>query len=80
MQGIRFAIISVSLKQQSIRFVIRLLKLGSGFKVTAYSDDGVIEVIENSEYLAIGVQFHPETSVCDKGRKEFLKLLSRPLR
>lgn len=53
-------------------------KLGRGFKATAHSSDGVIEVIENTEYPAIGVQFHPESLVCDKGRKEFLNLLPRP--
>jgi putative glutamine amidotransferase len=53
-------------------------KLGRGFKATAHSVDGVIEVIENTEYPAIGVQFHPEVLFCDKGRKEFLNLLPRP--
>jgi putative glutamine amidotransferase len=49
-------------------------KFGRGFKVTAYSPDGVVEAIENAEYPAIGVQFHPEDLVFIKGRKEFLEL------
>lgn len=53
-------------------------KLGRGFKAAAHSPDGVIEAIENTEYPAIGVQFHPEMLYCDKGIKEFLNLIPRP--
>ena len=44
-------------------------KFGRGFKATAYSPDGVVEAIENAEYPAIGVQFHPENLVSIKERK-----------
>ena len=50
-------------------------KFGRGFKAVAYSQDGVVEAIENTEYPAIGVQFHPEDLLRIKGRKEFLGLL-----
>lgn len=53
-------------------------KLGRGFVATAHSPDGVIEVIENTDYPAIGVQFHPELLFTQKGRKEFFNLLPRP--
>lgn len=37
-------------------------EVGKDFKVSIYSDDGIIEVIEciNGEQFAVGVQFHPE--------------------
>lgn len=34
--------------------------LAPGFRVAAYSSDGVIEAIEGLDYPAWGVQFHPE--------------------
>ena len=35
--------------------------IGEGFVVTAQSEDGIIEAIENpSKHFAIGVQYHPE--------------------
>jgi hypothetical protein len=54
-------------------------KLGRGFVATAHSSDGVIEVIENTQYPAIGVQFHPESLFCIKKRKEFLNILNKDL-
>ena len=45
-------------------------KIAPGFKATAWSDDGVIEVIENTNGYAIwGVQFHPEKMLCDNNDK-----------
>lgn len=35
-------------------------KLGEGLEITAKTDDGIIEAIENYEKTIIGVQFHPE--------------------
>ena len=36
-------------------------KLGKNLVATAYSDDGVIEAIEEKQYpFMIGVQWHPE--------------------
>ena len=37
-------------------------KLGEGLKVTARSDDGVIEALEHETLPVIGFQFHPERS------------------
>ena len=77
--GSRFADYTGKLKMTvNSRHHQAVKKLGRGFKATAHSADGVVEVIENTEYPAIGVQFHPEMLVCDKGRKEFLNLLPRP--
>jgi putative glutamine amidotransferase len=74
--GSRFATVAGSLKTSvNSRHHQAVKKLGRGFKATAHSLDGVIEVIENTEYPAIGVQFHPENLVCSKNRKEFLNLL-----
>ena len=43
-------------------------KLGSGLTVSAYSDDGLIEGIEEaSKLFFIGVQWHPEYLEGDKG-------------
>lgn len=37
-------------------------RLGSGLTVTAYSDDGTVEMIENPLLNIIGTQWHPEDS------------------
>ena len=50
--------------------------LGRGFRVTARSPDGVVEAIENADYPAAAVQFHPERLVVQKGRREFAALLT----
>ena len=77
--GSRFADYAGKLKMTvNSRHHQAVKELGRGFKATAHSADGVVEVIENTEYPAIGVQFHPEMLVCDQGRKEFLNLLPRP--
>jgi len=34
--------------------------LGTGLRVSAWADDGVIEAIEDANGLHVGVQFHPE--------------------
>lgn len=45
-----------------------------GFRITAVSQDGVIEAVESSEYKsAIGVQWHPEC-FCSRGSKEMAPL------
>ena len=38
-------------------------KLAPGFRVAAYSPDGVIEAYEGLDYPAIGIQSHPEAIV-----------------
>lgn len=46
-------------------------------EVTATTDDGVIMAIRHTEYTIEGVQFHPESILCDNGHKmlaNFLKL------
>ena len=37
-------------------------------RVTAVSDDGVIQAIEHKKYPVYGVQFHPESIASEKGR------------
>lgn len=37
-------------------------KVGSGLTVTGSSDDGVVEMIENTDANVVGVQWHPEDS------------------
>ena len=49
---------------------------GRGFRVTAHSPDGVVEAIENDDYPAAAVQFHPERLVVLKGRPEFSALVA----
>ena len=45
-------------------------KIAPGFKATAWSHDGVIEVIENvNGYPIWGVQFHPEKMLVEEGNK-----------
>lgn len=48
--------------------------LAKGFKVSAVSQDDVVEAIEGTDYPALGVQFHPELLFVRKGRREFLPL------
>lgn len=43
-----------SMHHQSVKSV------GDNFKVTAYADDGIVEAIESTDSLFIGVQWHPE--------------------
>ena len=48
--------------------------VNNNFKITGYSLDGVIEVIEsNTDWLALGVQFHPELEKNNKLIKYFIK-------
>jgi putative glutamine amidotransferase len=49
---------------------------GRGFRFTAHSPDGVVEAIENVDYPAAAVQFHPERLVVQKGRPEFSALVA----
>ena len=52
-------------------------EIGEGFVVTARSEDGVIEAMENpSKRFVIGVQYHPERMIetpefCEHRRKLF---------
>lgn len=48
--------------------------LAKGFKISAVSQDGVVEAIEGTDYPALGVQFHPESMFTRSGRREFLPL------
>lgn len=48
-----------------------------GFRVTAWSDDGVVEAIEGISYPAVGVQFHPEIMASEKGAAAY-KSICRP--
>ena len=48
-------------------------RIADGFKATAFSVDGVVEVIESVSGDIWGVQFHPELSVTD-GNKEMLQI------
>ncbi len=66
--GLQFTTVN-STHHQSVR------NLGRGFRVAARSPDGVVEAIENDDYPAAAVQFHPERLVALKGRREFLALL-----
>ena len=49
--------------------------LASNFKVTAVSEDGIIEAIEDGNI--IGVQYHPEKLDNIKFFKEFIKLINK---
>ena len=42
------------------RHLQALATVGDGFRVAAEAPDGVIEAIENTDGMVIGVQFHPE--------------------
>lgn len=48
--------------QVNSRHLYKIKKVGSPFKISALSDDGVIEAIEliNDKNFVIGVQWHPE--------------------
>ncbi len=49
--------------------------LASNFKVTAVSEDGIIEAIEDGNI--IGVQYHPEKLDNINFFKEFIKLINK---
>ena len=42
------------------RHIQAIKEVGDGYRVTAWSTDGVIEAIESEDGLVLGVQFHPE--------------------
>lgn len=46
-----------SFHHQSVKHV------APGFKITAYSEDGVVEAIESNEGFILGVQWHPESMI-----------------
>lgn len=44
------------------------------FEVTGYSEDGVIEVVENKDHpFQIGVQWHPERMMDDENQKKLIE-------
>jgi anthranilate synthase component 2 len=45
-------------------------------RITAESDDGVIQGLEHSEYPIFGVQFHPESIATEHGHKLLQNFLS----
>ena len=51
-------------------------KLATGFKAVAFAPDGVVEAIESETMPIVGVQFHPEKLLVNKGRSEFKKLFA----
>lgn len=46
-------------------------RVAPGFRVSAYSADGLVEAVESVEWPMIGVQFHPETVVAERPREGF---------
>jgi putative glutamine amidotransferase len=38
----------------------KIAKIGDGLRITAYSEEGIPEVIEHKELPIFGTQFHPE--------------------
>lgn len=58
-------------------------RLAPGFRIAAYSPDGVVEAIESETLPMIGVQFHPETVVAERPENGFdlnrLEILFRRL-
>ena len=47
-------------------------KLAPGFRIAAFSDDGVVEAIEGVGYPAYGLQFHPEMMFANDGNRKYL--------
>lgn len=54
----------------------QIIELPAGFEVIGKNDDGEISAIFNEEKNFYGVQFHPEVSQTDKGKK-LLKTLQK---
>jgi gamma-glutamyl-gamma-aminobutyrate hydrolase PuuD/predicted esterase len=50
--------------------------LAPGFRAVAFAPDGVVEAIESETMPIVGVQFHPEKLLVNKGRSEFKKLFT----
>ncbi len=47
-----------------------IAKLGEGLRITAESDDGVVEAVEHTVYPIWGVQWHPERMCFDRTRPD----------
>lgn len=62
-----------SMHHQSIK------TMGSGMRVAAYAEDGIIEGVESEDGLFIGVQWHPEEMIYSSERmnKLFRNLVNR---
>jgi putative glutamine amidotransferase len=52
-------------------------RLGEGLRVSAYSDDGLVEGLESADGLLIGVQFHPERMPGTVWERLFAHLVQR---
>lgn len=56
-------------------------KLGSGLKIVAKADDGIVEAIESTDgSLMNGVQFHPEAMYVSVNKPEFLPIFEELIR
>ena len=56
---------------------IEAKRKGSILDIVSYSDDGVIEAVENKDLLWIGVQYHPEIDDKDILIERFIKEVER---
>ena len=57
--------------------------LPQNLEVTAWTDDGTVMAIRDRERLHFGVQFHPESYLCDEGKRllaRFLEIAGLQLR
>lgn len=55
-----YTLLNASVLTVNTRHIQALASVGDGFRVAAWSPDGVIEAIENEDGSVLGVQFHPE--------------------
>ena len=57
--------------------------LPTSLEVTAWTDDGEVMAIRDTDHLHFGVQFHPESYLCHEGKKllaRFLEIAGQQLR
>ena len=52
-----------------------VVKLPKGFKTIGYTKDSKLTIIENKKENIYGVQFHPEVTHTDNGKKIFKNFL-----
>ena len=52
-----------------------VVKLPKGFKSVAFTKDSKLTIIENKKENIYGVQFHPEVTHTDNGKKIFKNFL-----
>ena len=50
-------------------------KLPKNFKIIASTKNSKLTIIENTKQKIYGVQFHPEVTHTDNGKKNFKKIL-----